>query len=154
VADSATIKQAIVDLLKNDSDIQGLLGKDRRGNIPVYLGFSQVLQRTRFPCITVDDVTEVGEVSGLADGYDGSNVQEWYWLTAQIDCWAKTVSERDSIAVQVKKTILKGKDTLRSSGVVMIQEPSVVMLDEPDAHPPIFRKSLRYRVFYVLEAAV
>lgn len=153
MSDSGTVKQALVDLLKNDSNIQSLLGKDRRGNIPVYLGFSQVLHRTHFPCITVDDVTEVGEVSGLNDGYDGSKYCEWYWFTCQVDVWAKTVTSRDQIASQVKKTVLAGKDTLRNSGIRMIQEPNVVVLNELDGKPPIFRKSIRYRIFYVLESS-
>jgi hypothetical protein len=154
MSDTATIKQALVDLLKNDTDIQNVLGKDREGNYPVYLGFEQILQKPFLPCITVDDSYEEGDVSGLNDGYDGSNYKEWYWFVAQIDCWAKTVNKRDSITSQVKKSILKGKSTLRTSGgVIMIQDPSVVVLNELDRKPAIFRKSVRYRIFYILEAS-
>jgi len=153
MSDSATIKQALVDLLKNDTDIQNLLGKDREGNYPVYLGFERILQQPFLPCITVDDSYEDGDVSGLGDGYDGSKYKEWYTFVPQIDCWAKTVNKRDSIVSQVKKTILKGKSTLRSSGIVMIQDPSIVVLNELERKPPIFRKSMRYRIFYIVEAS-
>jgi len=154
VTDAGTVKQAIVDLLKGDADIQTLLGKDRQGEVPVYFGFENILEKTHFPCITVEDITEIGEVSGLADGYNGSNVKEWYHSVIQIDCWAKSAEKRDSIASQVKKTILKGKSTLRSSDVIMIQEPSVVIVNEPYRKPAIFRKCLRYRVFYIFEVLV
>lgn len=153
MSDSATIKQALVDLLKNDTDIQNLLGKDREGNYPVYLGFERILQQPFLPCITVDDSYEDGDVSGLGDGYDGLTYREWYWFVSQIDCWAKMVNKRDSIVSQVKKTILKGKATVRTSGIAMIQDPSVVVLNELDRKPPIFRKSMRYRIFYILEAS-
>ena len=153
MSDTLTIKQALVDLLKNDADIQNVLGKDREGNYPVYLGFEKMLERPFLPCITVDDSYEDGDVSGLNDGYDGSNYREWYWFVAQIDCWAKTVNKRDSIISQVKKTILKGKATLRTSGLTMVQNPSVVILNELDRKPPVFRKSMRYRIFYILEAS-
>jgi len=153
MSDVLTIKGALVDLLKNDPDIRALLGKDREGNYPVYLGFDRVLQQPFWPCITVDDSYEDGDVSGLGDGYDGSKYREWYWFVPQIDCWAKTVSKRDSIVSQVKKTILKGKSTLRTSGAIMIQDPSVLILNELDRKPPVFRKSMRYRIFYILEAS-
>lgn len=153
MSDVLTIKGALVDLLGNDADIQSLLGKDREGNCPVYLGFERVLQQPFWPCITVDDSYEDGDVSGLNDGYDGSSYKEWYWFVPQIDCWAKTVSKRDSIVSQVKKTILKGKAALRSSGVLIIQDPSIVILNELDRKPPIFRKSMRYRIFYIVEAS-
>ena len=154
MADTAAVKQAIVDLLKNDTDMQTLLGKDRQGETPVYLGYENILKKTWFPCVTVDEVSESGETSGLSDGYDGLNVSEWYYAVIQVDCWAKTAEQRDSLLTQVKKTILKGKLSLQSSGIIMISEPTVTALDEPDAKPPIFRRSIRYRVFYILEAAV
>jgi len=153
MSDSATIKQALVDLLKSDTDIRNLLGKDREGDYPVYLGFERLLETPFLPCITVDDSYEDGDVSGLGDGYDGSTYKEWYWFVTQIDCWAKTVNNRDSITSQIKKTILKKKATLRSSGIIMIQDPSVIVLNELDRKPPIFRKSMRYRIFYILEAS-
>lgn len=146
-----TVKTAIINLLRADADIQAMLGKDRRGNIPVYAGFEE--HKIHKPCITVDDVAETAEVSALNDDYDGQTRREWCYLTVQIDCWAGNRDLRDQLATQIRKVILKGQATLRTEGgVIMISPPSVTILDEPDARPPIWRKSLRYRLWYVLEA--
>jgi len=40
------------------------------------------------------------------------------------------------------------------TGTIYVQEPSIVALDEPDVKPPLWRKSLRYRIFYILEVAM
>jgi len=143
------VKKAIIDLLKADATLQGLLAKDRFGNWPVY--HSLVQHRIHKPCLTVEDITERGEVSGLNDSYDGSKRYEWVFAVIQIDCWSsKHADERDQLQVAVQKCLLKNSVT----GTVYVQEPSIVALDEPDLKPPMWRKSLRYRVFYILEVAM
>ena len=69
----------------------------------------------------------------------------------QIDCWSrKHADERDQLQVAVQKCLLKNSVT----GTVYVQEPNILALDEPDVKPPLWRKSLRYRVFYILEVAM
>ena len=146
-----TVKKAIINLLKADVDLQTLLGKDQKGNIPVYASFEE--HKIHKPSITVDDIAETSEVSALNDDYDGQTRKEWCYPVIQIDCWAGDRTLRDQLASQVRRAILKGQATLRrEGGVIMVFPPLVVILDEPDAKPPIWRKSLRYRLWYVLEA--
>lgn len=147
-----TVKAAVLGVLRDDTILQGLLTKDSNDDWPIY--HTLIQHKIQKPCVTVEDVTDQGEVSGLKDGYDGSNRYEWHFAVVQIDCWSsKHADERDQLQVAVQKCLLKGsnQDTLRSSGVIFVQEPSILALDEPDSKPPLWRKSLRYRVFYVLE---
>jgi len=157
VSDVITVKKAIINLLREDRTIRNLLGEDQRGNCPVYHSFVQhVIHK---PCITVEDVTDQGEVSGLNDGYEipggyeAPRRSEWHHAVIQIDCWSsRNADERDQIQLAVERCLLKGVNQgfLRSKGVVSVQEPLILALDEVDVKPPVWRKSLRYRVFYVL----
>ncbi len=147
-----SVKKAIIDLLKTDSGLLNLLTKDSNGDWPIYQSFVQ--HPIHAPCVTVEDVTSQGQVSGLKDGYDGSKRCEWEFAVVQMDCWSsKNPEERDYLQSSVMKCLLKGsnQDILRSNGIFHVQEPVVVALDELDAEPPLWRKSLRYRVFYILE---
>jgi len=152
------VKIAIIDLLKNDLGIQQILGTDPDGNVPVYHGFEK--HRLHKPCITVMDVSENGEVAALNDGFDEEYSYEWYNTVIQIDCWAVDTSAkmglelRDEISDKIKKAILSGKNTLRANGwIQQISDAVVVLLDEPDAKPPLWRKALRYRVFYIIASS-
>jgi len=154
VADIIAVKSAIINLLKGDEAIRSLLGLDSRGQTPVY--HSLIQHRIHKPCVTVEDVTDSGEVSGLNDAYDGVSRYEWHLAVIQIDCWSgRGAEERDQIEAAVQRCLLKGSSqaSLRSAGVVSIQEPTIQALDEVDVKPPLWRKCLRYRVFYVLEAS-
>ena len=159
MADSAAIKQSIVDTLAGNADIQGLLTKDRKGDWPIINGFKDVYASTHevhLPCITVFDVVETGEISGLNDGYDGSTKtkKEWFDFVCQISCYAKTVSVVDALAVQVEKVILKSRSTLLAAGVKQISNPQVLPLHEPNESMGIFHKALRYRIFYILSVNI
>lgn len=148
MSDIITVKKAIIDLLKADSTLQSLLTKDRHGNWPIY--HSLVQHKIHKPCLTVEDITETGEVSGLNDGYNGSKRYEWLFAVIQIDCWSgKHADERDQLQIAVQKCLLKNS----ISQAIYVQEPSIMALDESDVKPPLWRKSLRYRVFYILEVA-
>jgi len=146
MTDIASIKSSIISILKNDSTLQNVLGRDREGNIPVYASY--ITRKTSFPCITVMDVTEQSEVSGFNDSYDGNRKYSWQYAVIQIDCWsASGPSERDNLQVAVQKCLLNNTP----AGVLYCHEPIVTVLDEPDAKPPLWRKSIRYHVMYVLE---
>jgi len=143
-----TVKKAIIDLLKADTTLQGLLTKDSNGNWPVY--HSLVQHKIHKPCITIEDITGTGEISALDDSYDGSKRYEWNSAVIQIDSWSsKHADERDQIAVAVQKCLLKN----RSAQSFFVQEHSVAVLDEPNVKPPLWRKSLRYRVFDTQEVS-
>jgi len=154
MTDIITVKKAILDVLKADKTLQDLLGTDAQGDVPVY--HSLIQHRIHKPCVTVEDVTDNGEVSALNDAYDGVSRYEWHFAVIQIDCWSgRGAEERDKIEAAVQRCLLKGSNqaSLRSAGVVSIQEPTIQALDEVDVKPPLWRKCLRYRVFYVLEAS-
>jgi len=147
------VKKAVLDVLRADLDLQSLLGKDENGDTPVY--HSLVQHKMHKPCITVEDVTGQGEVSGLNDSFDGSKRYEWQHGDLQVDCWSGgNAEERDKIAEAVERCFLNGsnQDSLRGNGVISIQEPRSVALDEPNSEPPLWRKALRYRVFYISES--
>jgi len=144
-----TVKKAIIDLLKADSTLQSLLTKDAKGNWPVYAGIMQ--HRIHKPCVTLEDISQSGELSGFLDSYDGSKKYEWQFATIQVDCWSMSrADERDQLQIAVQKCLLKN----RASQTFFIMEPTLAVLDELDVKPPLWRKSLRYRVFYVQEVAV
>jgi len=153
MTDIITVKKAILDILKADSTLQNLLGKDKYGNIPIYHSFIQ--HRIHKPCITIEDVSDQGEVSSLNDAYDGTYRFEWHFAIIQIDCWSSNgPEERDQIQKAVQKCLLNdsNQQALRSNGIIYLQEPSIRALDEMDVKPPLWRKSLRYRVFYILDS--
>ena len=157
MADSAAIKQSIVDTLAGNAALQALLEKDRKGDWPVINGFKDVYSTTHevhLPCITVFDVAETGEISGLNDSFNGSTRKEWFDFICQISCYAKTVSVVDALAVQVEKVILKSRSTLLAAGVKQISNPQVLPLHEPNESMGIFHKALRYRIFYILSVNI
>jgi len=141
-----TVKKAIIDLLKADATLQSFLTKDVNGNWPVY--HSLVQHKIHKPCVTLEDITDQCEVSGLKDSYDGSKRYQWQFAVIQIDCWSsKNAENRDQLQIAIQKCLLKNS----VNGTIYVQEPIILALDEPDSKPPLWRKSLRYRVFYVLE---
>jgi len=148
------VKAAIINILKSDVTLQGLVGKDSRGNYAIYHGYIQ--HRIHKPCVTVEDITDQAEVAGLNDAYDGVKRYQWQHAVIQIDCWSdKNADERDRLQVAVQECLLKkeNQDALRDSGIIYLQEPLVLPLDEVNVKPPIYRKSLRYHVFYVLDVS-
>jgi len=147
----ADVKAKIVNVLKSDSALASLLGKDRQGQTPIYLGW-QKAENLRVPSIIVSEVSETGEVSGLGDCFDGSKRYEWYHAIIQVDVWASSSSQRDQVSSQVKKVMLANFAVFKSDGIV-VSPPSVAVLDEVDEKPPIFRHSLRYPVWYVMEVS-
>jgi len=151
VTDLSEVKAKIVDVLKDDSALTSLLGKDRKGQTPIYLCW-QKSESLHIPSIVVSEISETGEVSGLGDCFDGSKRYEWYYATIQVDVWASTASQRDLISAQVKKVMFANFGVLKSDGIV-VSPPSVIVLDETDEKPPIFRHSLRYPVWYIMEVS-
>ena len=87
MTDLATVKQEIVDILLLDTELCTLLGVDPAGDTPVYLGL-QFGKHPVLPSVTVTDVAEQGEVSGLNDGFDGFDRYEWSYAIIQVDVWA------------------------------------------------------------------
>lgn len=141
------VKKAVIAVLKADVAIQSLLEKDSSGNYPVYHSFIQ--HAIHKPCVTVEDVTDQSEVSALNDSYDGAKRYQWQYAVIQVDCWSgKNAEERDNLQIVVQKCLLKNV----LSGVVYCHEPNILALDEMDVKPPLWRKSLRFKVMYVMEA--
>jgi len=148
IAKIVEVKKAIIDLLKADVTLQSLLTKDENGAWPIYHAF--VSHKIHKPCVTVEDITDQAEVSGLKDGYDGSKRYQWQHAAIQIDCWSsKGAEERDNLQDAVQKCLLKNA----VSGTICVQEPTIVTLDELDKPPLLWRKSLRFQVMYVLEVS-
>jgi hypothetical protein len=143
------VKQKFVDVLKADAALGTLLGYDAAGNVPVYLHWP--MGKMMFlPEITVTDVVDQGEVSGLNDAYDGTKRYEWSEAQVQVDVWAKSEGSRGLITAQVRKVLLNALADFRSIGV-SLGAPLVTSLNETKRL--IFRHSLRYPVFYVLEVS-
>jgi len=141
------VKQTLLTILKANIVLQDLLKKDSGGNWPIYQSFVQ--HAIYKPCVTIEGITDQAEVSALNDGYDGAKRYQWQHAVIQIDCWSmKNAEERDSLAVAVMKCLLKNP----VSGTIYVQEPTVTALDEMDVKPPLWRKSLRFKVMYVMEA--
>ena len=146
MTDITSVKKEIIDVLKADPVLQALLTKDQRGEWPVYHSFVQ--HKIHKPCITVEDVTGQAEVSGLNDAYDGSARYEWNHAVIQVDCWSsRHAEERDKLQTAVQRCLLKNA----VGSVLYVHEPTVLALDEMDVKPPLWRKSLRFKVMYVLE---
>jgi len=142
------IKKAIIDLLKADVTLQSLLSTDENGEVPVYHAF--VSHKRHTPCVTVEDVTDQAEVSALNDGYDGSKRYQWQHAVIQIDCWSTDgPEERDRLQDAVQKCLLKNVP----SGVIYCHEPLILALDKLDSKPLLWRKSLRFKVMYVMEVS-
>ncbi len=145
----ADVTAKFVEVLLDDEDLEDLLGKDPAGATPVYDRWPMG-EHVWLPSVSVSAVGLVGEVSGLNDGFDGSSRSEWEFPTVQVDVWAATQALRDSISELVRQVLFKGKSEFRSVGV-SIDAPTVRPLNE--VKPLIFRHSLSYKVFYILEVA-
>ena len=150
MTDLSEIKQEIVDILLSDTDLCTLLGKDPAGDVPVYNGW-QLGKHPVLPSVTVTDSADVGEVSGLGDGFDGTTVYEWSYTVIQIDVWAADEASRDAISVQVRKALLKAAVGLSGLGIAFLSS-NIVPVNE--ANELIFRHCIRYTVFYQLEASL
>jgi len=153
MVDIITVKAAIINLLRNDSSLQSLLTKDSNGNWPVY--HSLIQHTLHKPCVTIEDALDQGEVSGLNDSYDGSKSYEWREAQIQIDCWSTSgPEERDRLQATVQKCLLKkaNQEALRSSDIIEIKIPVIRPLDDVSVNPPLWRKSLSYKVFYILDS--
>jgi hypothetical protein len=150
LTDLSAIKQEIVDILLSDTDLCSLLGEDPAGDVPVYLGW-QFGKHPILPSVTVTDIADSGEISGLNDGFDGINRYEWSYVVIQIDVWASDESSRDAITAQVRKALLLAAVGLTGLGLAFLSS-SVAVVNEPNEL--VFRHSLRYNIFYELSAEV
>ncbi len=149
MTDLADVKQKLIDVLKDDAALTTVLGPDASGQIPV-CGEWPMGKTMWLPSVTVTDITDRGEVSGLNDSFDGGKRYEWDHALIQVDVWAKTAASRDEISARIKKTLLKASTEFRDIGV-SLGAPMIVALNE--AKRLIFRHSLRYDCFFVTEAA-
>jgi hypothetical protein len=99
--------------------------------------------------VTVGDTADYGETSALGYGFDGSKRYEWRYALIQIDCWSnKGLAERDALQAAVEDCLARNS----LDEALFASEESVLSLDEHDTKPPLWRKSLRFKVMYVLEA--
>ena len=135
MADMIDVKKKVREVLLNDSTVSGVVGSR------VYVGW---LERSyTLPCITITDVSEVGEPSSLGDDCDK------FTCILQVDVWCKGVLQRDELAEAVKAAL--GKKTnlqsMQSAGFIL-SPPMIRALDELDMKPPVYRKSLQFRVHY------
>jgi len=147
MSDVGAVKTEILNLLKADETLQGLMGKDSRGNYPVY--HSLVQHELHKPCITVEDIVGQAETSGLNDGFDGVKRYQWRHSVIQVDCWSsRHAEERDRLVIAVRKCLLRNL----VGQALYVQEPSITVLDETGVKPPLWRASLRFKVMHVLEA--
>lgn len=151
MTDLADVKNKFLDVLKGNSELVSLLGKDQKGQTPVYLGWQS--QKVHLPSVSIIDVADVGEVSGLGDLLAGGKRYEWYHALIQVDVWAGETDKRDQVSAQIKKAVLENSVDFEQAGM-MVSPPSVTPVDEPEVNPPVFRHSLRFPVLYVVEAAV
>jgi len=150
LTDLSAIKQEIVDILLSNTELCELLGKDPAGDVPIYNGW-QFGKHPVLPSITVTDIVDSGEVSGLGDGFDGTTVYEWSYTVIQIDVWASDEISRDAITAQVRKALLLAAVGLSGLGMAFLSS-SIAVVNEPNEL--VFRHSLRYNVFYELSAEV
>ena len=148
MTDLADVKQKFVDILKADAPLVSLLGSDAAGQTPIYKEWPMG-KMMWLPEVTVIDIVDHGEVSGLNDAFDGSKRYEWDSVLIQVDVWAKTAQSRDSISSRIKKVLLKAVTDFRAIGVAL-SAPEMLTLNE--VKRLIFRHSLRYRAFFVTEA--
>jgi hypothetical protein len=150
LTDLSEIKQEIVEILFSDTELCTLLGEDPAGDVPVYNGW-QFGKHPVLPSVTVTDIADSGEVSGLGDGFDGTYRYEWSYVVIQIDIWAPDEASRDSITAQVRKAMLLAVVEFTGLGIAFLSS-SIAVVNEPNEL--VFRHSLRYNVFYELSAEV
>jgi len=141
LTDIIDVKKKIQELLLADETIKSLVGSS------IHIGWMERGQK--FPCITITDPVEKGDVGELGGGVDE------YDSVVQVDVWCKESSEksgplnRDELAKQVK--VVLGKKTnfqaMQSAGFIL-SPPLIRSLDELDMKSPVYRKSLQFRVLY------
>lgn len=148
-----TVLETIIAQLKADAGVIAILPKGKGGAYPVFHARQKV--KDVFPRITVMDVAVRGEVSGLNDAYDGVYSYEWNTAGVQIDCYSSRDStERDRVWMAAKNCLLKRlvQRTLRTAGIVFVQEPMTLNVDQLEASPPEYRKMMTYTVFWFSRA--
>jgi hypothetical protein len=150
LTDLSEVKQEIVDILLSDIELCELLGEDPAGDVPIYYGW-QLGKHPVVPSVTVTDIAEVGEVSGLNDGFDGTTRIEWSYVVVQIDVWAPDEASRDALSAQVRKAMLLAVVEFTGLGMSFLSS-YIAVLNEPN--DLVFRHSLRYTIFYQLSAEV
>ena len=140
MTDIIDVKKKVRDILSVDQSVSAIIGTR------VFIGWIE--RDYTFPCVTIIDVSDQAEVSGLNQGYDGAKRYQWHHAIIQIDCWSiKGADERNQLKRAVQKCLLRSD----AEGVFHIQELMVQSLNEFDVKPPLWRMSLRYNVMYVLE---
>jgi len=149
MTDLSDVKQKVVDVLKADSTLATLLGNDAAGEVPVYKEWPMG-KMMWLPEVTVTDILDRGEISGLNDAYDGSKRYEWDHGLIQVDVWARDAASRDGISTRAKKVLLKALADFRAIGI-SLSAPEIMALNE--AKRLIFRHSLRYTAFFATEVA-
>ena len=150
MTDLSEVKQKIVDILLLDTVLCTLLGEDPAGDTPVYNGW-QFGKHPVFPSVTVTDIADSGEVSGLGDGFDGTYRYEWSYVVIQIDVWAADEASRDAVTAQVRKAMLLAVVEFTGLGVSFFSS-NIAVVNEPNEL--VFHHSIRYNVFYELSAEV
>jgi len=142
------VKQLIVEALKDDSTLVGLLGSDASGQTPVYRdpAMGKLLW---LPSVTVQDVYVRCEQAGLGDAYDGSKRYGWNYALIQIDVWARNPEQRDELSARVQQVLLAAD--FRAEGLA-ISPPSIFALAEPER--AVYRHSIRFTAFYVADVSV
>ncbi len=150
MTDLSEVKQKIVDILLEDDTLSTLLSVDPAGDVPIYYGWQQG-KHPVVPSVTVTDIAESGEVSGLNDGFDGTTRYEWSYVVVQIDVWAPDEASRDALSAQVRKAMLLAVVEFTGLGMSFLSS-GIAVLNEPNEL--VFRHSIRYTIFYQLEASV
>jgi hypothetical protein len=134
------VKKKIRDILLADQIVSAIVGTH------VFIGWIE--RGYMFPCVSIVDVSDQAEVSGLNQGFDGVNRYQWHYAVIQVDCWSsKSAEERNQLKRVVQKCLLRSD----AEDVFHVQEVTAQSLNEFDVKPPIWRMSLRYNVTYVLE---
>lgn len=145
----ADVKQKIVETLKADSNLAGLLGRDASGQTPIYRDL--IMGRMLWlPSVVVSDASVRCEPGGLNDAYDGMKRYEWSHALIQIDVWAKNPSQRDELSARVQQVLLAANPG--DLGLNDLSPPLIVALAEPERS--VYRHSMRYTVFYTTDVSV
>jgi hypothetical protein len=142
------VKQLIVEALKDDSTLVGLLGSDASGQTPVYRD-PAMGRMLWLPSVTVQDVYVRCEQAGLNDAYDGEKRYGWNHALIQIDVWARNPAQRDELSARIQQVLLAAD--FRAEWLA-ISPPSIFALAEPER--AVYRHSIRLSAFYVVEVSV
>jgi len=141
------VLENIIAQIKADAGVLALLSKGSGGEYPVF--HARQKKKDVYPRITVMDVSIRTEVSGLGDGYDGEYSYDWNTAMVQVDIYSSRDStERDRIWTVTRQCLLKKtvKATLRALGIILVQQPSTLNVDNLNASPPEYRKMMTYMV--------